>query len=158
MTSTDIQIIGRLFDFLSAYRPEELSMAASSSLITENIREALLALARARAENSVKIHSAAAPRANGSAGRQLRLLESQFFDVLTDINSIKSNAHLLDILSRAGVRLTTTSKDSRARILSQLRRNLDHLPPSRREDLMKEILRMVRPNQTEGWFKVIRGE
>lgn len=157
MAGNEIQIISRLFEFLSAYQPQELAQAASSPLITQNVREALLALARARAENTSTSEPVRAS-ANGTDGRHLRLLETQFIEALKDPHVVPSNSQLLNLLLEEGFRVRATAKDSRSRIIGQARRSLDTFPPSRREQVIKDVLRRLKPNQTEGWFKVIRGE
>lgn len=157
MAENEMQIISRLFDFLAAYQPEDLAHAASSPLITQNVREALLALARARAENPAAT-DAPRPSANGSDGRHTRLLEAQFIEALKDTEVIPTNSKLLELLLGNGFRIRATSRDSRDRIISQARRHLDNFPAARREQVIKDMLRSLKPNQTQGWFKVIRGE
>lgn len=158
MSSNEIQVISRLFDFLGAYSADELTAAAGSPLVTMNVRDALLALARARAETTgpIQIPLEATP-ANGTP-RALKMLEEQLYAILTDNASAPSTPDLARALSRTSIRVQVSSKDGRSRIISRLRRELDKLSPKEREQKYRQLLRELRPNQTEGWFKVIRGD
>ena len=158
MTALDIQIIGRLFDFLSSYEPEELSKAASSSLVTDNVRGALLALARARAEHrAARAPSPTASPANG-VSRQSEFLESEVQATLSDTTILPTSADVVSALERVGIRVVSNRKDGRARVVERAKREFSHLPPRERDRRYKQLLRELRPTETEGWFKVIRGE
>jgi len=159
MSSIDIQIISRLFEFLGSYKPEELASAAGSPLVTANVRDALASLARARADTTAQspaIESRETPSNGGP--RLLKMLESQFYSALADGQSATSASEIASLASRAGVQITFGHKDGRARVVARLRRELDRLSPKEREQKYRVLLRELRPNQTEGWFKVIRGE
>lgn len=155
MTATEIQIIGRLFDFLSSYEPEELSKAASSPLVTDNVRNALQALARARAE---KRPERAVQTATGNDLPHGDLLETELYKTLLDPAILPTARDIVAALDRVGLRVAASKKDGRARVIERVRRQLNARPVREREKIVKQLLRDLRPTQTEGWFKVIRGE
>jgi enoyl-CoA hydratase/carnithine racemase len=159
MTSVEIQIISKLFDFLGAYKADELTAAATSPLVTANVHDALVALAKARAE-APTVRTPAAPDngATNSTPRTLKALEAHLYAVLGDRDSTRSAAELGEILARVHVHVRVGPKDGRSRVIERLRRELSRLPAKEREQKVRLVLRELRPNQTEGWFKVIRGE
>jgi hypothetical protein len=160
MIATEIQIIGRLFEFIGSYKADELMHASDSPLVTANVRAALAALARARAEapsRPVVEDSTAHSHRNGGSER-LRRIEEALFDALARDTSIKSAGDIVRIAARVGIPLPFTAKDGRSRVVSRLRRELHRLPSKQRESKYRQLLRELQPNQTEGWFKLIRGE
>jgi hypothetical protein len=158
MTNTEIQIIGRLFDFLSSYEPEDLSKAATSPLVTENVRNALHALARARAEKRADRQRPTQPT-NGTDQRQGGdFLEAEVYKTLLDPAVLPTSRDIVAALAQVGVQISASKKDGRARVVERVKRELDKQSPRDREKIFKQLLRELRPTQTEGWFKVIRGE
>ena len=116
MTTTDIQIISKLFEFLSAYTPDELASAATSSLITANVGEALAALARARQETSPTPAVAESKdiSSNGTP-KHPKVLEEQFYAALADQQLIPSAAEMVKTLSRLGIRVSASPTEGRSR-------------------------------------------
>jgi hypothetical protein len=158
MTSTDIQIMSRLFEFLSSYKPEELVSAAKSPLVTAHVREALSALAKARAETQTETSTPVVREPSNGGSRVLKVLEGEFYAALNDGQLAPTAADIARVVARVGIHVTAGSKDGRSRIVGRVRRELDRLPPKEREQKYKLLLRELRPNQTEGWFNVIRGK
>lgn len=152
MSNTEIQLIARLFEFMSAYKADELSNAASSSLITNHVRAALIALAKARAEDRAPVQV----DPNGGESKQTRLTEAQALSLLEDPGILKSNADILRAVNAAGISMSAAVKESRSRLVGRIRKELATLPARERDLKCRQLVRELRPNQTEGWFKVIR--
>lgn len=159
-----IEIITRVLELLSAYDTSQLERAASSPLVSGDIRNAISSLARARATNtksptgnrsdSVGRESRTTTRRDGSVSKRI---EADIRAALLDSGVVGSSAELAALLSSAKVGIEFRPKDGRERLVERFFRALKTFPADEQRDKLQLLLKSLRPNDTEGWFRVIRG-
>ena len=158
-----IAIISRVLDLLSTYDARQLESAAASGLVAGDVREAISALARARANkgDATVGRKNGSPKAPGSTTRRdegvSKRIERDIRAALLDQSVVGSAHDLAELLAKTEVGAPYRSKDGRGRLVDRFFRAIEPLSPTERSEKLQILLRNLKPNDTEGWFRVIRG-
>lgn len=158
MSEPTLEIIGKILDLLATYDAAQLKDASESRFASRELRHILFLLARARElTGRQKLRRMAGPETQPGPD-ELTRLEARVRDALSDSKKLRTTSDIAEIARRSGIPLSLKPKESRSRVVARLLRLIRELPKSERSQKLQALGRELSLTQTEGWFKVIRGD
>ena len=163
-----MQILARLYDLLSQASEKDLREAAKLAGEESDLTDVILMLARfkrvsgraraGRVGSSPRLkkstvsskssnHRSVFP-SNGAARKLAEVILSKEY--------FPTNRELAKYLKNAGVPFSVNAKDSRKRVFNKIVNWLNKLPHERQRKAYMELLRVLPPSETAGWFDAIR--
>lgn len=166
------EILSELHHILSIASPEELRAASKRSSVSGNMKRALEALARERAESNEAVitkpaepsskTTAKAPKVERTRGRQLvsnaniNGKEGRLFRLLMTSSRFADKGALRDLVRDLGIDTHISTKDNRERTAKKIARAIQSAPEKQGARLLS-VLMETQDDQTQGWIDVIKG-
>lgn len=157
-----MQILSRIYDLLSQCTDQQLKDAARLAGEDTELAEALMMLysfkrsAKRRRPIPGKRPRSTATVVRGQSKFTSNGLGKQLSDVVLTKQYFPTNRELVDHLRRSKVPFNVSVKDSRKRILGQIVRWIDKMPPEKQKSTYMNLLRVLPQSDTAGWFDAIR--
>lgn len=165
-------ILSELHHILSIGSPDELRAAGRLASVSENMKTALEALAKERAEN-VQTGAAKSSRPVTKTDTEtattvdpqqrepaLNLFnndeERRIYRLLMASPKFSDKAAIRSLIDEAGIAVQIRSKDGRDRTARKVARAIHNAPDSRKARALATLMDR-QDKQTQGWINVIRG-
>lgn len=162
-----MQILSRIYDLLSQCSTDELRQASKLTGDASELSEAIYLLAAFKQKSAHKGGPKSAGRRGPSSSygptKRSRITKSstnglskKLSDVVLTKEYFHTNQQLAKFLRELKVPIKIDAKDSRKRVLIKLQNWLDNLPQEEQRNAYIELLRVLPPSETAGWFDAIR--
>jgi hypothetical protein len=169
-----MQLLGRLFSFLSECSSEDLSRAANAASDAPDVANALRSLALYRRHLNTKAGTGDAAESviqRKAMSEIRRVLESprkaaaefsmeaqdQLRELVLSDKYFGSKKELAQHLTRSGIKLGFTSKDARSRIADRVVADIKRRSPDERREVLKRVFSVLPEGEVARWFDLIRG-
>ena len=164
-----MQILSRLYDLLSQSSEKDLRDAARLAGDDSDLADAIIILAgfkrvSGKAQQSSLGSGSNQPRKHRRSTRPTSQrsmfppngADKKLADVILSKKFFKTNKELGKYLSHVNVPFRVDVKDSRKRIYNKIVNWLEQLPSDRQRIAYMELLQVLPPSETAGWFDAIR--